>query len=249
MGVVTRVPGLAAGVLPGVALGAAALVTGLARRDRPLHPIGRQGTGDLTVTDPAPGLGIDALAQAGIHQCTVRWSRSMGLPESWPDIEGMALRLPTAGSDGGVADVLLASTGTHGPSRYLLLPRPPGRFGHQTSLLPVRTPTGPATFMIAPDAEPVGGVPPSAYTLHVAVGAGEWVRVGRIDIAWSEQDTPERFDPVTNQLAGTEQYPFVLALREPPYVAARLVTSVGRAGRQRRAAARRAGHRAPAASR
>ncbi|HXH77025.1 hypothetical protein [Nocardioides sp.] len=245
----TRVPGLAAGALPGVALAAAALAAGLARRDKPLHPVGRQGTADLTVTDPVPGLGIDALAHTGTHPCTVRWSRSMGLPEGWPDIEGMALRLPTGGSDGGVADVLLASTGTHGPSRYLLLLRAAGRFGHQTSLLPVRTPTGPVTFMIAPDAEPSGGSPPAAYTLHIAVGAGDWVRVGRIEITWSEHDTTERFDPLTNQLAGTEQYPFVLALREPPYAAARLVTRVGRAGRQRRAAARRAGRRAPAANR
>lgn len=231
----TRVPALAAGALPGVALGAAALVAGLARRDKPLHPIGREGTGDLTVTDPLPDLGVDALARVGTHPCTLRWSRSMGLPEGWPDIEGMALRLPTGGSDGGVADVLLASTGTHGLPRYLLLLRANGRFGHQTSLLPVRTPAGPATFMIAPDAEPVGGLPPAAYTLHVALGAGDWVRVGRIEITWSERDTTERFDPLTNQLAGTEQYPFVLALREPPYAAARLVTRVGRAGRQRRA--------------
>ncbi|MCW2834349.1 MAG: phosphodiesterase [Nocardioides sp.] len=248
MGVLTRVPGLAAGALPGVALGVAALVAGLARRDKALHPIGRQGTGDLTVTDPVPGLGVDPLARVGTHPCTLRWSRSMGLPEGWPDIEGMALRLPTGGPDGGVADVLLASTGTHGPSRYLLLLRGPGRFGHQTSLLPVRTPAGPATFMIAPDAEPVDGSPPAAYTLHVALGAGDWVRVGRIEITWSEQDTSQRFDPVANPLAGTEQYPFVQALREPPYVAARLVTSVGRAGRQRRAAARRAGRRGPAVS-
>lgn len=248
MGVLRRVPGVAAGALPGIALGAAAFVAGLARRDKPLHPIGREGTGDLTVTDPVPDLGVDALAQVGTQPCTLRWSRSMGLPEAWPDIEGMALRLPTGGSDGEVADVLLASTGTHGPSRYLLLLRARGRFGPQTSLLPVRTPAGPATFMIAPDAEPVGGLPPAAYTLHVALGAGDWVRVGRIEITWSEQDTPQRFDPVTNQLAGTEQYPFVLALREPPYVAARLVTSVGRAGRQRRAAAHRAGRRGPAAS-
>ena len=90
----------------------------------------RVGTGQLVVTEPMTGPMAERIAELGI--------------------EGMALRLPSAGSDGGAADVLFASTGNHGPSRYLLLLRGAGRFGHQTSLLPVRARDRAVTFMLAP---------------------------------------------------------------------------------------------------
>src|SRR5918994_2149621 len=99
-----RLAPLAAGALPGAALAAAALVAGLLRRDRPLHPVGPHGVGRLTVTEPVPALGIEALARPGSTPCEARWSRAMGLPSDWPDIEGIALRLPGAGQDDGVAD-------------------------------------------------------------------------------------------------------------------------------------------------
>lgn len=223
-----RLASHAAGVLPGAALGATALVAGLLRRNKPLHPVGHHGAGWLRVTEPVPALGIEALGSAGDRPCQARWSRAIGLPSGWPDIEGMALRLPGAGEDDGVADLLLASTGSHAWSRYLLTLRGPGHFGQVTTLLPVRAAGRSATFMLAPADEPDGELPPSAYTLHVARGSGEWQRVGRIDVVWSEEDTTERFDPITHQLAGTEQYPFVTALREPAYAAARAVTSAGR---------------------
>jgi hypothetical protein len=244
-----RLPSLAAGALPGAALGAAALVAALLRRDKPLHPVGHHGTGTLTVTDPVPALGIPVLAAAGSRPCEARWSRAMGLPSGWPDIEGMALRLPEAAEDEGVADLLLASTGSDAWSRHLLTLRGPGHFGPVTTLLPVRAAGRAVTFMLAPAGEPADGLPPSTYTLHVARGTGDWQRVGRIDLTWSEPDTAERFDPIRHQLAGIEQYPVVTSLREPAYAAARAVTSAGRATRRGRAAAHRAARRAPAASR
>lgn len=240
---------LVAGVLPGAALGTAALVAGLLRRDKPLHPVGHHGAGQLSVTDPTPGLGIPVLAEEGSRPCEVRWSRAMGLPQGWPDIEGVALRLPGAGADGDVADVLFASTGSHAWSRYLLTLRGPGQFGRLTTLLPVLAAGRSVTFMLVPDGEAVGDLPPAAYTVHVARGAGAWTRIGRLDVAWSALDTTERFDPITHQLAGIEQHPFVSALREPAYAAARAVTSAGRAARPGHAAAHRAPHRAPGASR
>jgi hypothetical protein len=238
VGVLTRSSALAAGALPGAALGAAAFVAGLVRRDKALHPIGHQGAGTLVVTDPMPGLGIEALA-AGSRPCVVRWSRSMGLPEGWPDIEGIALRLPDGGRDGDAADILFASTGSFPGARFMLTLRGPGSFGRLTSLLPVRAAGRAVTFMLVPDVEAIDDLPPAAYTLHVALGVGAWHHVARIDLEWSVTDSVVRFDPVTNQLAGIEQYPFVAALREPSYAAARSVTRAGRAARQRRAAARR----------
>jgi hypothetical protein len=147
----------------------------------------------------------------------------MGLPQGWPDIEGLALRLPGAAPDGGDADLLFASTGEHPWTRYLLTLRPPRRFGRLTTLLPVRARGRAVTFGLSPLTEGADGLPPSAYALEVARGAGPWERLGRLAVVWSAGDTLDRFDPVARPLAGIEQYGFVEALREPAYVAARTV--------------------------
>lgn len=230
----SRLPGLVTGALPGAALAAAALVAGLLRRDKPLHPVGHHGVGMLTVTDPAPELRIDLLATSGSRPVEARWSRAMGLPRGWADIEGMALRFPDGGDDGGVGDLLFAGTGSGVWSRYLLTLSGPGRFNRLTTLLPVRAADRGVTFMLAPDDVAVGELPPEAYTLHVAAATGPWQRLGRLELAWSADDTTERFDPITNQLAGVEQYPVVTALREPAYVAARAVADAGRTTHHRK---------------
>lgn len=218
-----RSPQSLAGALPGALLAAAAAVTGLLRRDKALHPVGHRGTGHLTVTDPAPALGIEAFAGAGTRPCRVRWSRSMGLPRGWPDVEGLALRLVGAGPDDGDADLLFASTGGRAWSRYLMTVRGPGRFGPLTTLLPARAGGRAVTFRLSPRSAPHDDLPPTTYALELALGTGGWQPVGRIDVTWVEPDTADRFDPITHPLAGLEQYAFVTALREPAYVAARAV--------------------------
>ncbi len=211
------------GLAPGLALAAAAAVTGLLRRDKALHPDGHQGAGRLTLSEHAPGLGVPALDKPGPQPCRVRWSRAMGLPQGWPDIEGLALRLPGAAPDAGDADLLFASTGEHPWTRYLLTLRPPRRFGRLTTLLPVRARGRAVTFGLNPLTEGADGLPPTSYAVEVSRGAGPWERLGRLDVVWSEADTLDRFDPVARPLAGIEQYAFVAALREPAYVAARAV--------------------------
>lgn len=214
-----------AGAVPGAVLAAGSALAGLVRRDKALHAIGHRGTGRLEVTEP--DLGIEALASAGEHPCEVRWSRSMGLPSGWPDIEGLALRLRGAGPDGADADLLFASTGTSRWTRYLLTLRAPGRFGPMTTLLPVRAGGRGVLFRVTPVSEPTpssegdGDLPPTSYTLEVARASGPWRQVGRLGLTWSRADVADRFDPVARPLAGVEQFPFVTALREPAYVAAR----------------------------
>lgn len=214
-----------AGALPGAALAAGSAVAGLVRRDKALHAIGHRGTGRLEVTEP--DLGIEALATPGEHPCEVRWSRSMGLPSGWPDIEGLAVRLRGAGPDGDDADLLFASTGTSPWTRYLLTLRAPGRFGPMTTLLPVRAGGRGVLFRVTPAAPPTpssdgdGDLPPTSYTVEVARGSGPWRQVGRLELTWSRDDVADRFDPVARPLAGVEQFPFVTALREPAYAAAR----------------------------
>lgn len=223
----TPTPRIAPSVLTGAALGsvlaAAAALTGLLRRDKPLHPVGHHGTGHLTVSRPAPDLAIEAIARPGTRPCRARWSRAMGLPQGWPDIEGLALRLKGAAPDGGDADLLFASTGDRAWSRYLLTMRAPGHFGRLTTLLPVRAGSRAVTFRLSPQTDLPDALPPSSYALEVARGTGSWEPVGHVHVTWSAEDTSDRFDPVTRPLAGLEQYAFVTGLREPAYAAARAV--------------------------
>ncbi len=202
-----------AGAVPGALIGAVLGLTAVARRSKPLHPQGRTGTGVLEVTSPHRELEVPLLAAVGVHACTVRWSRSVGLPPPLPDIEGLALRF-----DDPTADLLLAATGTGRVSRFLLAPRRHGRHGAQTTLLPVATAAGSLLLKVTPldDSEP-----PSRWEVAVAGAGSEWSPVGTLHVAWGDGDEPLRFDPVEHPLPGTAQYPVVTTLREPAYVAAR----------------------------
>lgn len=217
------IPSRAAGLLPGGALALAALVAGALRRDKALHPVGHHGTGRLVVTRVDAALAGSPLGEEGEQSCELRWSRAMGLPRSWPDIEGLALRLPGGGADGGAGDLLFASTGARRLARHLLTLRGPGEHGVLTTLLPVRGAGGAIVLRLVPGRPATGPETdlPGSYSLEVASPTGPWRPVGRIDVTWSAQDLAVRYDPVARQLAGTEQYAFVTALREPAYLAAR----------------------------
>lgn len=205
---------------PGALLAGAAAVAGVVRRDKPLHPRGALGRGTLHVDAPAPQLGVPLLNASADHAVVARLSRAMGLPDPWSDIEGLALRLPGAAEDGGPADLLFASTGAGLLSRFVLTLRRSGRHGPQSTLLPVRCAAGPLLLL----AHPVDDIDlPIGWDLSWALGRGPWTHVGRLALAWSSDDVPDRFDPVRHQLRGTEQYAVVRALREPAYAAARAV--------------------------
>jgi hypothetical protein len=202
----------AAGAVPGAVLGAVFGLTAVVRRTKPLHPQGRVGSGVLEVTSPQRQLGIPLFGARGRHGCTVRWSRSVGLPSPLPDIEGLAVRL-----DDPAADLLFSATGTGPVGRFVLLPRLPGRHGPQSTLLPVRSGAGSLLLKVTPlDGEE----PPARWELAVAGARSAWNAVGTLHVAWGD-DEPLRFDPVAHPLPGTSQYPVVTTLREPAYAAAR----------------------------
>lgn len=214
----TSLLGSIAGAAPGALLGAVFGAAALVRRTKPLHPQGRVGAATLEITEPQPDLGVPLLASRGTHRCTARWSRAMGLPSPLPDFEGLAIRLeePTT------ADLLFASTGTGAFSRFLLVPRPAGKHGPQTTLLPVSSAAGASlVFRVtpAPGTDP-GQEPPRRFELAVATSGSVWKPAGVLDVTWGP-DRPMRFDPVENLLPGTEQYPIVRTLREPAYFMAR----------------------------
>jgi hypothetical protein len=198
-------------------LGAGFGIAARVRRDKPLHPAGVVGTAVLDVTTPAPHLGIPLFAQAGRHDCLVRWSRSAGVPAPLPDVEGFALRVLDAG-EGRVADLLFASSGDGALTRHTLLLRGPRRHGPLSTLLPVAGETGSLMFLVEPlDDED----PPLTWRLSVADAGSDWRAVATVGVTWGH-DEAVRFDPVEHQLPGTRQYRLVRLLREPAYAMARL---------------------------
>ena len=201
-----------AGTLPGTALALGLGALAAVRRNKPVHPAGRVGTAELEVTTPRPEFGVPLLATSGRHACTARFSRTIGLPPSWPDVEGLALRLDDEG-----ADILLASTGVGRLGRWIFQARSAHEHGPVTTYLPVSTRAGSLLLRATPLDQ---SDPPVRWELSAAHVGSEWRPVGVVRVSWGE-DRPVRFDPVENLLAGTRQYPLVSVLREPAYAVAR----------------------------
>lgn len=212
-GTVRGALGGALGGVLGAAFGGAAAV----RRTKPLHPRGQVGDGVLTVSAAQPGYDVPLFAERGRHPCQVRWSRSVGLPSPLPDVEGLAVRFEHPR-----ADLLFAATGTGRLTRFVFAPRPPGRHGAQTTLLPVATAAGPLLLRVTPHAGP--DHPPRRYDLAVGAPSGAWTPVGGLEVGEWRADEPTRFDPVQHPLPGTWQYPAVRRMREPAYALARRAT-------------------------
>jgi hypothetical protein len=163
--------------------GFAAVFRGLKalRPVRPIHPRGISLVGELILTGAAGraavGLpaasGVAWLDDAGTRQVRGRFSRSVGLPESLPDILGLALRTSGASGDSGaslgsgpsgagdagdsdgfgdrdrfgdsadVGDVLFASTGWGVPGRFMLVPKLDVGTARFTTLMPYKGSNGP----------------------------------------------------------------------------------------------------------
>lgn len=201
-----------AGALPGAAIGVGLGAVAALRGNKPVHPAGRVGTGHLEVTSPRPEFGVPLLASAGRHACIARFSRTLGLPASWPDVEGLALRVDDAG-----ADILLASTGVGRLGRFVFEARSADKHGTLTTYLPVASPSGSLLLRATPlDQED----PPVEWEFSAAHAGSPWLPFGLLRVTWGD-DRPVRFDPVENVLPGTRQYPLVSVLREPAYLISR----------------------------
>jgi hypothetical protein len=162
---------------------------------------------------------------------TVRLSRATGLPPPWPDIHGLALRVPgSALGQDGPADLLFAGTGDSALGRFLLVPRLRADAGPLTTLLPYRSAVGPLLLRLVPrrGAGDGRGVPAS-YAFSYAVGTRRWQQIGELTVGPLLPGPVDRVrhDPVLNLLPGTGQYGFVARLREPAYRAARTVSPRG----------------------
>jgi hypothetical protein len=214
-------PGVLA-VVPGTVLAGVFGLVAVLRRRKPLHPDGRVAAARLVVEPDAPS-GCEVLDVQGDFDCVVRASYAMGTGPEGPDIEGFALRLLPGERLAGPADVLFASTGSGPLGRFVLQVRRPGHHGVQTTLLPVEAGGHPLLLRLLPRSRGPGW--PADYDLEWTDGGGPWRRCARLTVDWDTgTDEPIRFDPVTNELPGTRQYPWVRWLREPAYLAARLLS-------------------------
>ena len=78
----------------------------LLKRFRPERPIHTEGVGleGMLVRTGGGTSGVEWIDTAGQDPVRARFSRSIGLPQEWPDILGLALRWPVPPAVGGSAD-------------------------------------------------------------------------------------------------------------------------------------------------
>lgn len=196
----------------GRVLATGARVLGAARpAAKPLHPRGEVCRGRVVRSGSAEPTGVPWLDEPGEDDVLVRLSRSVGLPQGWPDLYGLALRVPVEPSAYG--DLLLATTGWRPVTRHLLVPRRSAE-RPMTTLLPYRTPTGPVVIGAEGGANGV-------WRLHWARPGQPWHPFGELTVEDSERDPVVSFDPVLNQLPALENYDWVARMREGAYAAAR----------------------------
>jgi hypothetical protein len=181
--------------------------------DKPLHPRGTVRAGRLRRFGLAAPCGVAWLDEPGADEVTVRLSRAVGLPAWLPDVMGLAIRVPLSADSH--ADLLLASTGLGTLSRYVLVPARDPSHATYSTLLPYRTPVGPA-FLAA---RPAGD---RRFQLSVAIGGGRWSQFGVLDLGSPMPPAAEpAFDPMTNTFPDLPPYEWVARLREGAYRAAR----------------------------
>lgn len=217
-------PSTLLGSAAGWALAAGINVLRALPRIKPLHPKGRLYAARLVIDVAWPESGVPFLAAAGSGDCAVRVSRAVGLPEPWPDIDGLALRLGTGG------DLLFAATGLGAWTRRVLRPhRFAGRHPMST-LLPLTCRLGRLDLAVRPVVPPGDGHrdvrpavrPDRGWHLLSSLNGNDWVSRGALSLV-SEVGTGDelRFDPVGAPPPGLDISEFWTRVRDPAYRLAR----------------------------
>lgn len=179
---------------------------------KPLHPDGEVVLGRIYRRGSDLPTAVAWIDEEGEDDVVVRRSRAIGLPQSLPDIHGLAVRVPT---DDGVGDLLFATTGFGRVTRFVLTASRQPRSRPLTTLLPYDTDSG--ALLLAAE-----GVESGSYDLSWARPSGEWHLFGVLLLSTTRSDDTEiSFDPVQHQIPGLRQYPSVRRLRAPAYFRAR----------------------------
>ncbi|MCZ8378331.1 phosphodiesterase [Mycobacterium sp. CPCC 205372] len=196
------------------------------RHARLFHPSGVLATGTIErVAPPNEGLPVPSGDVVG------RVSKAVGLPDSWPDIVGLAWRM-TDPESGRPWDVLLASTFGEGIGRLLLRPVASWSDVSFTSLMPLRYGDGlwwvRARMTTVLD---VAGLPLSAaedriagdgeleFDIEQAAGTGEFHPLATLTLrARAPKGEDVSFDPTHNSAPGVRLFPgWLTDFREAAY--------------------------------
>jgi hypothetical protein len=199
------------------------------RHARVFHPDGLLVEGSIERSAP-DGAGLP------VPSCDViaRVSKAVGTPSGFPDIIGLALRIPPQADDGAAWDILLASAGSGVLTRAVGLRPVTSWTGHTlTSLMPLRY-QGSNWWLRARLTTPINGSGvslgslrnqlqsgPIDVTLDQACGAAQFDELGHLTlhgllVAPHGEDVA--FDPVLHTAPGVQLYPGWLAgLRRSAY--------------------------------
>jgi hypothetical protein len=188
VGAATPLVEATAGAASAVAFGIASAL----RRARIFHP---DGVAFEAVVEMVGGEhGAPLLDVAARHRAIARFSRGVGLPEGWPDILGLALRLVDAHGPGLHQDLLLVTSGERPGLRHALTPARSFDFERWSTVLPYRV--GGRRVLFGARAERRGGSPadrlddlPAAlesgdlrFVLEIADVRGPWTELGRLEV-------------------------------------------------------------------
>ena len=229
-------PATAVGRLVAVPLGALARL----RRDKPMHPRGAVFDAVLERFGTEPGWGVRWLDDAATDDVLVRFSRSVGLPAPFPDVLGLAIRLP--GADRPI-DLLLSSTGRGPLLRWVPLPRQDAG-GTYTSIMGYRSDAGILRLAAVPEVDSAPSEPedlaaevvvhPLVFTLAAARGAQRWHPFGRLTLTdvHRPRDPDLRFDAVLHPPPGLTPDGPLARFRAPAYARARQERTAGRVSRR-----------------
>jgi hypothetical protein len=196
------------------------------RRARIFHPRGVAFDATLTVDAAAPPL---AGLERGDHRAVVRLSRGAGVPESWPDVLGIALKLPDVDERGGDQDFLFVTSGQQPVLRHLLLPTRSFTGQTYSTLLPFQVGTERVLFGLEAvdlnrmldlaDLRATDDASDVCFILTMAAPAGPWAAIGELQLGERIPDKAEadlRFNP-WNDAAGIRPFGVLNTLRAGAY--------------------------------
>jgi hypothetical protein len=200
------------------------------RHGRAVHKVGRTFHATLTC-DGIARSGIVLFDRPGIHPALVRLSRGAGLPSGWPDVLGVAIRVPDGAGRGADLDLLVSTALGRAPlARHIPFPR--WAVGSTyTSIAGYRTRSGRRFLAVLPDRSvpsfpDLDAVTAAAragqarFLVGIAARSGRWRVAGRIDLAEplpAADDRQLAFDPLMTSVPGVTADGFLWRLRAAAY--------------------------------
>ncbi len=199
------------------------------RNGKPMHPRGAVFDAVLERHGSERPWNVPFLDATARDDVVVRLSRGAGLPEPWPDLLGLAVRLDD-GPDRPV-DLLLSTTGRGALTRVVPMPRRDTAsvycsiMAYSSSAGPIRLAALPRGDGIPSDPEPLAAAVarrPLVFVLAAARGLGAWAPFARLSIGEAVRplDPELRFDAVRHPPPGLLADGPLARFRAPAYAAA-----------------------------